>query len=101
MLLDHGADVNAKESAHGQTALMFAAALNRDAVVKFLMAHGADPNIATSVRKLERVRFDQDGNMVEDRAAAADAPRRGGAPTTARDSWTRLRGTASGCEVGR
>ena len=49
MLLDHGADVNAKERAHGQTALMFAAALNRDAVIKVLLAHGADPNVATIV----------------------------------------------------
>ena len=32
-------EVNAKESVHGQTALMFAAALNRDAVVSVLLAH--------------------------------------------------------------
>ena len=29
VLIEHGADVNAREGAHGQTALMFAAALNR------------------------------------------------------------------------
>jgi ankyrin repeat protein len=74
ILLDHGANVNAKESVHGQTALMFAAALNRDAAVRVLLAHGADPNISTTVRKMERVRFDQDGNVVEDRPAG-----RGGA----------------------
>jgi len=66
-LLDHGADLNAKESAHDQTALMFAAALNRAAVIKVLMANGADAKIATNVRKLERVRFDQDGNVVEEK----------------------------------
>jgi ankyrin repeat protein len=70
VLLDHGADVNARESAHGQTALMFAAALNRDRVIKVLTSHGASVDIATEVRKLERVRFDQDGNIVEDRPAA-------------------------------
>jgi ankyrin repeat protein len=73
ILLDRGANVDAKESVHGQTALMFAAALNRDAAIRVLLAHKADPNIATSVRKMERVRFDQDGNVVEDR------PGRGGA----------------------
>jgi ankyrin repeat protein len=73
-LIKSGAKVDAKESAHGQTALMFAAALNRDAVVRSLLAHGADANVATAVRKLEHVRFDQDGNIVEDRAGG-----RGGA----------------------
>ena len=66
-LLAHGANVNAKESAHGQTALMFAAALNRAAVIRVLMANGADASVATGVRKLERVRFDQDGNVVEEK----------------------------------
>jgi ankyrin repeat protein len=71
MLVDHGAGVNAKEAVHGQTALMFAAAQNREGVVRFLVAHGADANVSTSVRKLEKVRFDQDGNIVEDRPARA------------------------------
>ena len=73
-LLDHGADVNAKEAARGQTALMFAAALNRDAVVKVLAAHGASVNLATAVRKLEHVRYDQDGNIVEAKPTAAADP---------------------------
>lgn len=71
MLVDRGAGVNAKEAVHGQTALMFAAAQNREGVVRFLVAHGADANVATAVRKLEKVRFDQDGNIVEDRPARA------------------------------
>lgn len=66
-LLDHGADINAKESVHGQTAVMFASALDRTAVVKLLASRGADLNVETGVKKLERVRFDQDGNIVEDR----------------------------------
>jgi ankyrin repeat protein len=73
MLVDHGANVNAKETVHGQTALMFAAAQNREGVVRLLVARGADANISTSVRKLEKVRFDQDGNIVEDRPARAGA----------------------------
>ncbi len=73
VLLDHGAAINAKEAVHGQTALMFAAALNRDAVIKLLLARGADANVATAIRKLEKVRFDQDGNIVEDRPAAKGA----------------------------
>ncbi len=76
-LIKSGAKVDAKESVHGQTALMFAAALNRGAVVRGLLAHGADANVATSVNKLEHVRFDQDGNIVEDRAGG-----RGGAAKT-------------------
>ena len=68
LLLDRSATINAKETAHGQTALMFAAALNRSAVVKLLMERGADANVATAVRKLEHVRFDQDGNVVEEKA---------------------------------
>src|SRR3984957_19558619 len=83
ILLDHGAKVDAKESVHGQTALMFAAALNRDAVVGVLLAHGADANIATSVRKMENVRFDQDGNVVEDRPAP-----RGGRPAQTEEAMS-------------
>lgn len=75
-LLKNGAKIDVKETVHGQTALMFAAALNRDAVVRSLLTHGADVNIATAVKKMEHVRFDQDGNVVEDRPAARG---RGGA----------------------
>jgi ankyrin repeat protein len=73
VLLDRGADIKAKENAREQTALMFAAALNRDAVVRLLASRGAEINASTTVRKLERVRFDQDGNVVEDRPARAAA----------------------------
>ena len=77
-LLDHGAEINAKESVHGQTALMFAAALNRVEAVKFLAQHSADVNMASNVAKLERVRFDQDGNVVETPAGGGPAGGRGG-----------------------
>ena len=42
MLLDRGADVNARESYKGQTALMWAAAERHPAVVKLLLERGAD-----------------------------------------------------------
>ncbi len=71
VLIDHGAKVNATEAAHGQTALMFAASLGRTDAIRFLLAHGAQPNLTTKTVKIERVRFDQDGNIVEERPAAA------------------------------
>jgi ankyrin repeat protein len=78
VLVYYGADVKAKESAHGQTALMFAAALNRDAAIKALLARGAEANVTTKVAPVQRVRFDQDGNIVEDRPGAPAAGGRGG-----------------------
>ena len=41
VLLDAGAEVNAQETARGQTALMFAAAYNRVDVIKLLARRGA------------------------------------------------------------
>jgi len=78
VLLAHGADVKAKENAHGQTALMFAAALDRAAVVKVLLEHGSDIDVATPSKTVERVRFDQDGNIVETPAGGAAGGGRGG-----------------------
>jgi ankyrin repeat protein len=77
--LDRGAEINARESVHGQTALMFAAALNRADVVKLLLSRGADANLASTAKKLERVRFDQDGNIVETPAAGGRGGTAGGA----------------------
>jgi ankyrin repeat protein len=90
LLLDRGAEINAKETVHGQTALMFAAALNRVDAVKLLLARGADANVTSTVKKLERVRFDQDGNIVETPAGGGRGAAGGGrgaaaAPATATD----------------
>jgi ankyrin repeat protein len=74
ILVEHGAQVNAKESIHGQTALHFAAGFDRAAVAKVLLAHGADANALTEVKKVETLRFDQDGNIVEDKGGAKKAP---------------------------
>ena len=47
VLLDRGADANARESEWGQTPLMFAAAQNRAAAIAVLLARGADAGITT------------------------------------------------------
>ena len=51
-LLDHGAEVNAREATWGQTALMFASALNRAAVIDLLIAHHADANVTSKAVSL-------------------------------------------------
>ncbi|HWC95587.1 MAG TPA: ankyrin repeat domain-containing protein [Candidatus Sulfopaludibacter sp.] len=82
LLLDRGADINAKEDAHGQTALMFAAALDRAEVVKLLLQRGAAANLTTKSVKLERVRFDQDGNVIPVAAAGGRRGAVAAAPAT-------------------
>ena len=57
-LLDTGAEVNARELDRGHTALMFAAASNRAGAVTLLLAHGADPAIATTVVPLAALSAD-------------------------------------------
>src|SRR5262249_7890376 len=54
VLLQHGAKVNAVEKWHGQTALMWAVAQNQPAMVKALVAAGADVNARSTVNNWER-----------------------------------------------
>jgi ankyrin repeat protein len=54
VLIEHGADVNARESWHGETALMWAAAQKHPDMLKELVAHGADVNAMSTVVKWER-----------------------------------------------
>ena len=49
LLIERGADVNAKDSEHAQTALMWAVLENHADVIKLLLAHGADINAHTTV----------------------------------------------------
>ena len=49
VLLEHGADPNAREGSAGQTPLMFAAARNRVESVELLLEAGADPLLSTKV----------------------------------------------------
>ena len=53
-LLDHGAKVDARESWHSQTALMWAVAEKHPEMVTELMAHGADVNAVSNVNQWER-----------------------------------------------
>jgi ankyrin repeat protein len=81
VLLDRGASVNAAENAHGQTALVFAAAYNRGAAVRMLIARGANPEVATKLldpgcgsifNRNECDEVDQYGKPVLSKAASAD-----------------------------
>jgi ankyrin repeat protein len=47
-LVEMGAEVDARESAYGQTALMIAAGLDRADVVRLLLARGADARVAST-----------------------------------------------------
>src|SRR5205814_5134017 len=60
---------------NGQTALMFAAAVNSAAAMKVLLSRGADANLITNVVKLERVQVDANGNPLP---APAEGQRGGG-----------------------
>jgi len=64
-LLAHGADVNAREKAYGETPLFFAASRNRADVVRLLLAKGADPRVKTTITKLERVTLGVNGEVVD------------------------------------
>ena len=59
LLLDRGADVNAKDLTNGQNALMFAAANGRTEVVKLLVSRGAELNALTSPAVREQVRVNR------------------------------------------
>jgi len=65
VLLDHGADVNARENYKGQTALMWAAAEHHSDVVKVLLDHGADWKV---------VSFDRETKLPKLSAASSVTP---------------------------
>jgi len=54
LLIDGGANVNAREERKGQTALMWAAAQSQPAMVELLLAHGAEVDARSHVNDWER-----------------------------------------------
>ena len=61
-LLDHGgADVNARESSYGETALMWAVSENHAAAAKLLIEHGADINARSTKMNYDQDRFGLEG----------------------------------------
>ena len=54
VLLKAGAKVDAREKWGGQTALMWASAQGHPAMIKLLLAHGADPNLRGTIRDWQR-----------------------------------------------
>jgi len=89
-LLEHGADVNARESQNGQTAVMFAAAENRAGAIKALAAAGADLNLTSRVIPLaDKPRYDDDGNLIKP-PTPEQIKRTGRGPLTAMGGMTAL-----------
>ena len=71
LLLEHGADPNAKEISAGQTPLMFAAANNRAESIRLLLQAGADPSISTTVMDvLQEVYADRQASQLLQEAVA-------------------------------
>jgi ankyrin repeat protein len=52
VLIDNGAEVNAKDGVRGQTPIMYAAASNRPAVISLLASKGADLKVTNKVSDL-------------------------------------------------
>jgi ankyrin repeat protein len=86
LLIEKGALVNAKETEHGQTPLIFAAAFDRSDVIAELARNGAELNLATDVQQpAARPTFDQ-GNrgqaqgQPQNQAQGQPAPAAGAQP---------------------
>ena len=76
-LVENGSDINAKDTAKGETPLMFAAAFNRADAVKLLLARGADHKATTKVVDLFALTAPEEEAMQRGaRAATARSSRR-------------------------
>jgi ankyrin repeat protein len=71
-LLDRGAEVNAKDTTHGRTPLIFAVSENRLDAMKVLLANGADVALSTNVIDyVQRSAADNAARTARDRALSA------------------------------
>jgi ankyrin repeat protein len=91
LLVERGANVNAKENARAETALTFAAASGRADVIRVLTAHGADTMVTTKVVDLAAFAKEEQERFAAERAnnglggrggrgGAAEGQGRGGGP---------------------
>ncbi len=82
LLVERGANVNAKENARAETALTFAAASGRADVIRVLTAHGADTMVTTKVVDLAAFAKEEQERFAAERANNGLGGRggRGGAP---------------------
>src|SRR5579864_3484979 len=70
-LLDHGADINARDGVYRRTPLIFATSENRLAAMKLLLAKGADVRLTTKVTDyLARAAADTADHQARDHAIA-------------------------------
>jgi len=76
VLVDRGADVNAKDTTHGRTPLIFAVSENRLDAITVLLAKGATPGLTTKVIDYpQRSAADNAARQVRDREIAATTGR--------------------------
>ncbi len=95
LLLDKGANVNAKESARNETALMFAAANGRADVMRLLTAKGADLKLTTKVIDMTIFAKEEQEKFAQFRQQqAAAAAKNGQPPPPQRGGRGRGEGTA-------
>ena len=76
VLLDRGADVNAKETLRGTTALMWAAAQGHPAAVQLLIERGADVNARSNPAPIRGEALPANRSIREDRTGRSPLRRR-------------------------
>ena len=75
-MLDNGADIDARSTKQGFTALITAAAIGNESVVLLLLKHGADKNIAergghTALDRARQYEHPDIAELLEDESSAS------------------------------
>jgi ankyrin repeat protein len=83
VLVDKGADVNAKDGVREQTPLMYAAANNRAAVIEYLASKGANLKATNKIADLANLSREGAGFGGNPQVPGGGAPGQGGAPGAA------------------